>query len=316
MLTASQIIQRAIDSCGGDKVFDLVKNVEMISQIVTPKGDTLSLAVKRMNSDKYYISSMGAGFVNTTTVYNSGKAARISNQSAESITDPLQLEELRLQSYLCLEYGYKKLGYTLKREADMQFENFDCFVLAVSSPLGRTTANYYDKKTGKLIMIVYPNLSKSVFVDFYKDKGIVCPLEILMLDTAGAISESTLKKLTYTSHLDSNWFIVPAAGRYTAPEQFKTGTFKYVNSNGTARITRSETRQTEVEGDWKMEYTVEWSTDNDYLIRKIKQASAPLSTESLSVIKVKITGWTKNRYYCHYLSGDNFGGTCAFEKID
>src|SRR4030095_13659966 len=77
-LTASQIIQRAIDSSGGYKIFYLVKNVETISQIVTSKGDTLYFSVKRMNFDKYYISSLSLGYTNTTTVYNKGKAALIS----------------------------------------------------------------------------------------------------------------------------------------------------------------------------------------------------------------------------------------------
>ena len=62
-LTAGQIIQRAIDSSGGDKIFDLVKNVETISQIVTSKGDTLFFSVKRMNFDKYYISSLSLGML-------------------------------------------------------------------------------------------------------------------------------------------------------------------------------------------------------------------------------------------------------------
>ena len=210
-LTADQIIQRAIDSSGGDKIFDVVKNVETISQIITSKGDTLSISVKRMNFDKYFVSSLSLGYVNTTTVYNKGKAALISNQNAQPILDPLKLEELQLQSYISLEYGYKKLGYILEREADQKFQNFDCFTVLASSPLGRTTINYYDKKTGNLIMIIYPNLNKSVFIDFYKTKGITFASKILMVDTLGAITSSTLTKLSYDDNLDSNWFNIPVA---------------------------------------------------------------------------------------------------------
>ncbi len=263
-LTADQIIQRAIDSSGGDKIFDFVKNVETISQIVTSKGDTLSFSVKRMNFDKYYISSLSLGYANTTTVYNKGKAALISNQNAQQILDPLKLEELQLQSYISLEYGYKKLGYTLEKQDDQKFENFDCFTLLVSSPLGRVTINYYDKKTGNLIMIIYPNLNKSVFIDFYKAKGITCPSKILMVDTSGSITASTLTKLNYDENLDSNWFHIPTPGVYKSPETFKTGTFKYLNSNDDAKVLREKTKQTEITGDSKKEYKIEWSTDNDY----------------------------------------------------
>jgi len=315
-LTASQVIQRAIDSSGGDKIFDLVKNVETISQIVTSKNDTLYFSVKRMSFDKYFISSLSLGYANTTTVYNKGKAALISNQNAQQILDPLKLEELQLQSYISPEYGYKKLGYILERQDDQKFENFDCFTLLVSSPLGRVTINYYDKKTGNLIMIIYPNLNKSVFIDFYKAKGITCPSKILMVDTLGAITSSTLTKLNYDDNLDSNWFDIPAAGAFKAPETFKTGTFKYLNSNDDAKVVREGTKQTEIAGRSKKEYKIEWSTNNDYLIYRLKDASKSPTNDNIEYIRVRITSWTKHRYYCQYITSSNIGGTYAFEKID
>lgn len=315
-LTADQIIQRAIDSSGGGKIFDLVKNVETISQIVTSKGDTLSFSIKRMNFDKYFVSSLSLGHVNTTTVYNKGKAASISNQNAQQILDPLKLEELQLQSYISLEYGYKKLNYTLEREADQKFQNFDCFTVLVSSPLGRTTINYYDKKTGNLIMIIYPNLNKSVFIDFYKTKGITCPSKILMVDTSGAITASTLTKINYDDNLDSNWFTVPVAGAYKAPEIYKIGTFQYVNSNENSKVIREKTKQTEITGESKTEYKIEWSTNNDYLIYRLKNAANPPTNDNIEYLRVRIISWKKNRYYCQYITSDNIGGTCAFEKLD
>ena len=314
-LTAAQIIQRAIDSSGGDKIFDSIKNIETISQIATSKGDTLSFSVKKMNFDKYYISSLSLGYVNTTTVYNKGKAALISNQNAQQILDPIKLEELQLQSYISLEYGYKKLGYSLEREADQKFQNFDCFVVLASSPLGRTTINYYDKNRGTLIMIIYPNLNKSVFIDFYKAKGITYPSKILMVDTSGAITSSTLTKLNYDNNLDSNWFNVPTAGVYKMPETFKTGTFKYLNSNDGAKIVREGTRQIEVAGDLKTEYRIEWDADG-YLMYRLKNASSPPTNDNIEYMKVRIVSWTKNKYYCQYITANNIGGTCAFEKID
>lgn len=315
-LTANQIIQRAIDSSGGDKIFGLIKNVETISQIVTSKGDTLYFSVKRMNFDKYYTSSLSMGYVNTTTVYNKGKATLISNQNAQPILDPLKLEELQLQSYISLEYGYKKLGYIFERQDDQKFENFDCFTLLVSSPLGRVTMNYYDKNTGKLIMIIHPNLNKSVFIDFYKANGITSPSKILMVDTLGAITSSTLTTLNYDDNLDSNWFNIPEGGIYKAPETFKTGSFKYINSNYDAKVIREKNKQTEITGVSKKEYDIEWSTDNDYLIYRLKDISKSPTNDNIEYIKVRITLWTKNKYYCQYITSSNIGGTCAFEKVD
>lgn len=316
LLTAEQIIQKAIDSSGGDIKFAQIKNVETISQIVTSKGDTLFFATKRMNFDKYYISTLSLGYANTTTIYNQGKAAIASNQKAQQILDPQKLEELKLQSYVSIDYGYKKLGYKFERKDDQKFQNFDCFVVHVSSPLGRATLNYYDKKTGNLTMLIYPSGSKSVFIDFYKNKGITCPSKILMVDTLNAITASTLKKLNYDENLDSNWFSIPIAGSYTAPETFKTGTFKYLNSNDDAKIIREKTKQIETFGESQKEYKIEWSTNNDYLIYRLKNATNPPTNDNIEYIKVRITSWTKNKYYCQYITSASIGGTCAFEKLD
>jgi hypothetical protein len=51
-------------------------------------NDTLYISVKRKGSDKYYISVMSFRYENTTTVFNSGKAVLIKNNTAERITDP------------------------------------------------------------------------------------------------------------------------------------------------------------------------------------------------------------------------------------
>ncbi|MBL7697023.1 MAG: hypothetical protein JNK79_02655 [Chitinophagaceae bacterium] len=32
-------------------------------------------------------------------------------------------------------------------------------------------------------------------------------------------------------------------------------------------------------------------------------------------IKVRVVNWTGNRYYCQYITSNDFGGTCAFEKF-
>lgn len=316
LLTAEQIIQKAIDSSGGDKRFDHLKNVEMISQVVTAKNDTLSFAIKRMNFDKYYISILSLGFANSTTIYNKGMAAITSNQETQQILDPLKLEELQLQSYISLEYGYKKLGYKFERQDDQKFQNFDCFVLLVSSPLGRATLNYYDKKTGNLTMIIYPSGRKSVFIDFYKNKGITCPSKILMVDTLNAITASTLTKLDYEDNLDSNWFSIPSSGVHNAPKNLKIGTFKYLNINDGVTVIREKTKQTEIAGESKTEFKIEWSTNNDYFIYRLMNSSDPPTNNNIEYIKVRIISWTKNKYYCQYITSGHIGGTCAFEKLD
>lgn len=228
----------------------------------------------------------------------------------------MKLEELQLQSYLSLDYGYKKLGYTFKREADQKFQHFECFTVLVSSPLGKTTINYYDKKTGKLIMLIYPNMNRSVFIDFYKAKGITCASKILMVDNSGAITESTLTSLNYEESLDSNWFNVPVTAVHKVPETFKTGTFRYVDVNDGSIIVREKNRQFEISGETKVAYNLEWTSDSDYLIYRLKNVSNPPTKDNIEFVKVRIIAWTKNKYYCQYISSGNNGGTCVFEKLD
>jgi hypothetical protein len=114
------------------------------------------------------------------------------------------LEDLKLQSSISIDFGYKKLGYKVEREKDEKLDNFDLNVVLVRSPLGKATLNYYDKKTGNLTMIIYPFGNKAVFIDFYKAKGIVFPSKILMVDTLNQITESTLTDINSDEHLDPN----------------------------------------------------------------------------------------------------------------
>jgi hypothetical protein len=269
-ISAVEIIQRAIDSSGGDSKMSSIKSVEFVSQILTPENDTLSFAVKRKDFNKYYISTLSTSHVNSTTIYNNGNAVVIKDETVQRITDPIILEDLLLQCYISISYGYKKLGYKLNRLDDQKFKNFDCYVIMAESPLGKKTLNYYDKNSGNLTMTIYPNENKSVFIEFYQTTGIKCPSKVLSVDTKNKITESSLQKINYDNQLDSNWFNLPGEGDYKAPETFRIGTFKYINSNVGAIVEREKDKQVEVAGQSRIEYKIEWKTSNDYLIYRLK----------------------------------------------
>ena len=314
-ITANEIIQRAIDSSGGDLKLASLHSVEFITKIVISENEVLSFAIKKKDFNKYYISTLSTSHVNSTTIYNDGRAVIIKNDSAKSITDPLTIEDLRLQCFISIDYGYKKLGYKFTRIDDQKFQNFDCYSVLVESPLGNTTANYYDKKTGRLIMIVYPNGLKSVFIDFYKSSDLTAPSKVLMTDTKNNVTQSSLQKLIYDNNLDPYWFTLPKEGKYQAPEKFKTGVFKYINSNDGAGFTREKDRQIETSGSQRTEYKVKWESNNDYLLFRLKNPEKPATDENIEYLKVKIVTWDNTKYYCQYITSDNMGGTCAFEKV-
>jgi hypothetical protein len=314
-ITANQIIQRAIDSSGGDSKLASLHSVEFITQIITPENQVLSLAIKKKDFNKYYISTLSTSHVNSTTIYNNGNAVILKNDSSKSITDPLTLEDLQLQCFISIDYGYKKLGYKLTRLDDEKFQNFDCYTVLAESPLGNKTANYYDKKTGRLTMIIYPNEHKSVFIDFYKSEGLTAPSKVLMTDTRNTVTQSSLQKLVYDNNLDPYWFTLAKEGKYQAPETFKTGVFKYVNSNDGAGFTREKDKHIETSSGQRTEYKIKWDGNSDYLLFRLRNPAKPATDDNIEYFKVKIISWNNTKYYCQYITSDNMGGTCAFEKV-
>jgi hypothetical protein len=315
-LTASDIVQRSIDSSGGDKLFDTLHSVEFITKMLTPSKEVISLAIKKKAFSKYYISVLSLGHVNTTTIYNKGKAVIIKNDTVQNITDPRQLEEFQLQCYISIDYAYKKLGYALTRIDDQKFENFDCYVVLAESPLGRKTANYYDKKTGRHIMVIYPSGSKSIFIDHYESAGISAPSNILLTDIKNNMSQSSTQKVIYDNKLDSFWFDQPDTGSHIASEIFKNGKFSYLNSNQGAGFIREGKKHVEIGGGAQTQYIVDWTDNNNYMLIRLKNPALPSTNENIEYFKVRIINWTGNKYYCQYLTSENIGGTCAFEKIN
>jgi hypothetical protein len=312
-ITAKEIVQRAIDNAGGDEKLKAVKSAEFISQIITGSNDTLYISVKRKGSDKCYISVMSFRYENTTTVFNRGKAVLIKNNTAERITDPIKLEDLALRCYSSTDYGYKKMGYKLSRVEDHQFSNFNCYGVLAESPLGNKTLNYYDKATGNCIMIMYPSGGRTIFKSFLPYEGLLYGKDLLLSDVKGNISTSSLSDIRIDKNPDDNWFNLLPAGDCSPPAIFKTGRFRYVNGNDlTAIITREENKQTES----NTEYKLEWLSDSEYLLYRLKYVTAPPINENIEYFKIRITSWSGNRYYCQYITSANQAGTCAFEKIE
>ena len=316
-ITAGQIIQRAIDSAGGDAKLEAVKSAEFMSQLITADRDTLSIAIKRKGNNKCYISMMSFPFENTTTVFNNGNAILLKKDTAERITNPVKLEELALQCYSSREYGYKKLGYKLSRTDDLKEGAFDCYGVIVESPLGIRTANYYDKKKGNCTMIMYASGGRTIFTSFLPYRGLVYTRDELLGDANGKITRSLLREINIDEGPDDNWFTLPPLGDRKPPVMFKTGHFRYVNGKDTlAVISRQGHKQTESTKGASTEYTIHWFSASDYVLYRLKNPTAPPTNDNIQYIKTRITLWSGNRYYCHYITSDDQAGTCAFEKVD
>ena len=313
VLTASEIIQRSINNYGGDKTLDSLTCMESSSLLIQANGDTLSCIVKKKGFNKCYVGLLGKSHGNSITIFNESKAAFIQSELVQYITNPVKLEELKLQSFISLDYGYKKLGYKFRKINDQRFSDFDCYVVLVTSPLGKTTTNYYDKRTGNLIVIMHPNGNKSVFIDYFITSGISSAWEELKIDSSFTTATSSVTQLNYDEIKDDHWFKIPAARSYVPPAVFKEGKFKY-DGNDSTIITRTKTQQLEGAGAGTLGFKVLWNSATEYILydEKANLTNWPDSP----YIKVRIVGWLGKKYYCQYISSHNKGGTCAFIKLD
>lgn len=308
-LSANQIVQRAIDSTGGDALLNKITTVELIDKMATPEGDTVSFAIKRMGFNKYYASALSSAYVNTTNIFNNGNAVSIENEKVKEITDPIKIERFWLQSFISIDFAYKKLQYRLKRLADKKFEHFDCYVINATSPSGFDFMNFYDKATGRLIMVIYPDDSKTIFTDYYTKDGISIPSIALLTDNSGKITQSVLQKINFSDQIDMNWFVLPKGGDFKAPEIFKTGSFEYMGFDKGYTSIRTIHKDIEAgAGVAPQEFTIRWDDDNDYT--RVSKNPAENNT-----MKVRIITWAGNIFYCQYLSSKNIGGTFALEKV-
>lgn len=305
--TAQQIVDRSIERWGGKELLNKTSSIEMIHKIVMPNGDTTSVAIKKAGFDKYYVSQLSQGYENTTKIYNQGDAVLIKNGNAEKITDPVSLENLKLQCYLCPDQGYEALGYKLTRVEDQKFKNFDCYVVVAVSPLGREYMNFYDKKLGDLIMILYPTDDKAIFADHYTKNGLTLP-SLFFLTDHKAIMRDILQSVNIRD-IDDNWFRIPQEGKFEIPAIFREGTFKYTAGYPGASVTRTADYQTENGSQGQNQYRISWDKDDEYTLYSLKPGNATL------FIKTRITNWIGNKFYCHYTVSNGTSSTCAFEKV-
>ena len=305
-LTAQAILQRAIDSAGGDRLLDSVNSMDMIRQVVTPQGDTLFFASRQQGTNKYLLSIMSVAGRNSVTIYNDGRAVTISNGIATSITDPLQLEGLAVDAYLSMDYAYKKMGYKLTRGDDQHYQNMDCYTVFAESPLGQKTINYYNKASGLLMMIVYENLHKNVNLVYYKQRGVSIPSRTLLLDPGENIAVSTIVRIDDDPVIDSGWFHIPPEGRFKTPAFFKTGNFNGLQENKPFRMVREKEEQRETTGNGvQTHYAIEWTGNTDYLL-----------SDDTKIRRCRIVNWVGDKCFCQCIGPGQPEATIVLQKAD
>lgn len=309
-ITAQQIIQKAIDSAGGEARLVAVQTVELIQEQVTSDNDTITFAVKKKGAYAYSESLLSYKFVNYTTVYNHGRAVEIEYDTAKSVTDSLALETYALECYPSLDYGYKQLGYKLTRVADLEDSAWHCYGVLVESPLGAKTVSYYDKKTGRCDMIVYPDGSRGIITSYLPYHGIVFPRDILMTTKSHKINWRFLRDIRVDERPDDRWFDLAPLGDRTPPAAFHTGRFRYLPGGDTVE----RTALTQTDGD--KQYRITWFSPGEYVVYRLKDPTKPSTNDNIEFIKARITLWSGDTYCCQYVTSDDRPGTCVIQRIE
>ena len=214
-------------------------------------------------------------------------------ETKKVINDLNTVEEIKLQTYNQIQYGYKELSYSLERLDDQKFSSFDCYVISATAKNGYKTLNYFDKTNFRLIMVVYPKGNKSLLMEYVFRDSVLFNTKILNVEDNSEQMTLVLTKLTNNIDIIPLWFSVNNSQSTSIPDNIKKGTF--VSADG-ALVIRTGSIQTEQKGDYNATLSLSWLNNYTYAMAD----SSPLHTANN--ILVKIISWDNNGYVCHYYS--------------
>lgn len=144
-LKATDILKASIEFCGGEKRISEFRSTELSYYFVNTDGLTASMVEKKVNGEKYAQSILSKKHTPQSTFFDGKDFTRIDGSEIIRISDLNSNEEIKLKTFNNLQYGYKQLGYELKRLPDEKFENFDCYVVEAKASNGYSTMNFFDK---------------------------------------------------------------------------------------------------------------------------------------------------------------------------
>jgi predicted Zn-dependent peptidase len=145
-VSVASIIQKAIDAVGGEKKISEVKDL-LMTGIVSIMGTEINYTQKIVFPSAYSSELEVQGMVVQKDMISNGKYTRIA-QGAEQPVDDKVKEELNERAAFSTELYMLKNNYKFNLKGIEAVDGKDAYVVAVTSPLGRTFTNYYDTKTG------------------------------------------------------------------------------------------------------------------------------------------------------------------------
>lgn len=303
-LTATQILDRSLEFCGGEKRLNGIHSTDMTYLLTQPDQSIAIISEKRRTGQKYVQSVLSKTHVPQTTFYDGQKMTHVAGSAVTHFDEVENVDEVKLKTYSLIQLGYKKLGYKLSRLPDKKFRNFDCYVVDAKASNGYTTTNFFDKTNFRLIMVIYPGGNKSIMIDYILKDSVVFNSHIVnTFAGSDKLQDLSLHNVDVNTPVSDLWFTSPYTDKVVIPPSIKAGSFESTNGENTFFV------RTEISQDYKDEEGklinrrfLKWTGEDTFvLIDEMAMRNAAGSPESETL--VRIISWDEDEYVCHWISG-------------
>lgn len=312
-LTAKQILDSSIAFCGS---FIPEARSELTYVVLMPDKKKAIIDEKRIEGEKYAQSILSMSHVSQTTFFDGKSLTRINGDSILKVQNLKSIEEIKLKTYSNLQLGYKSLNYELAREDDIQFKNFDCYVLKATSKKGYSTLNYFDKTNFRLLMVIYPNGNKSLMIKYEFKNGTLINSHIVNT-FANSTETQTIKLAKYKTDREFSdlWFKCPYTTEVKVPGYIKTGMFESSNGPET-KFSRTLSSQNYFDylGNTSLIRHLKWVNSDSMGLMSEEDIKNNITSPE-STILVRIISWDSTGYVCQWLAG-KYSDTQDYKLID
>lgn len=200
--TAQQVIQNFIKASGGEKFLNSIKATTASAKGVFNK-DSFSFFMVKECPNKLYTRFESPAFGTLETIYNNGKGIFKKNGEIIPINDPAVLERMHVNAFALADMAYEQLGYNMQV---VPSDDEGAIKLEVKSQNGQITYKYYDKRTGYLTKMIFPDGTISYFIEYFTTNGFTLSRKQKTINPDGTLEEVTLDQFTVNPKYDASVF--------------------------------------------------------------------------------------------------------------
>ena len=207
---AEDVLNNYFKAIGGKEAMSKVKNVKTNFTLST-MGQALDATVLQKAPNKFKLTISMAGQVFQEQIYDGISGAMVQQGNVTKM-EGKDLEGLAEQSAMFGELNYLKEGYKLELKGIEKIEGNDAYKLAVETPSGTKTTEYYDVKSGLKIRSIgtlespQGNISQSTDYSEYKAAGGVLMPHVMKQTMGPQNIKMTIKDVKVNGGIDDAAF--------------------------------------------------------------------------------------------------------------